>query len=210
MRGMAQPSARPQRLAAPATLAALVVALAGCSDGGAGPADEGEAAPGPAPASLPATSAPAEPPVPRQVVTNLTLDGQTATAACAGVDTTGHCQILQQPESSWTEFSTLGLPGTPVRVQATFTWTPMAPQAPDLRVYVFSLAAEGPPVDGVEVRGDSPLALDVDLAGLEPGTGYAISVHSHTEAGAGGAMAIAEASQPFHAELAITSLVANG
>lgn len=208
MRGMLPRTAGLPQLATSAALALLVVALAGCSDGGPGGVDGGDAVDGATSASLPTPSAPVEPPAPRQVVTNVTLDGQTATAACAGVDTSGHCQILQQPESSWTEFSTLGLPGTPVRVQATFTWTPVAEQAPDLRVYVFSLAAEGPPVDGVEVTGDSPLAVDVDLAGLEPGVGYAISVHSHTEAGAGGAMAIAEASQPFHAELAITSLVA--
>lgn len=187
----------------------LLTTFAGCADGAGQPGDDDAAGAEEPDAGLAGTNATVAPPAPepRPIVTNLTLDGQTATAVCVGAAGAGQCQVLQQPASSWTEFSTLGLPGTPTRLQATFTWTPVAPESPDLRVFVFSLAPEGPPVDGVHLTGDSPLTVDVDLAALEPGAGYAISIHSFTEVGAADAFVIGEASQPFHAELSITSMV---
>lgn len=191
-----------------AWLVLVAVALAGCSD--AGDAD----APG-APSStstftssdtLSESTSPSSP-VPQTLVTPLVFDGATATAACAGYAATGHCQIVAQPRQSWTEFSTLGLTGMPVRIAGNFTWTAATPATADLRVFLFSLSPEGPPVDGVEVQGPSPLAIDVDLSALTPGAGYAMSVHSHTDVATGDAGVIVEPSQEFHADLRVTTVV---
>lgn len=132
------------------------------------------------------------------VATTLSWEGSTASAACVPL----RCQIVQQPERSWSEFSGLGVPGRPVRASGTLTWEPATPATEELRVFVFSLDAEGMVVDGTEVRGPSPLAFDVDLWSWT-GEDFAYSLHGHHEA----AGFIVETSQPFHMDTTILSLV---
>lgn len=166
----------------------------------------------------PPASAPSEPPVdvaaleedpdeeaiaaeeaePEPIVTSAAWEGRTASAFCGPT----RCDIVEQPERSWTEFPELGVAGRTIRVTGELTWTSETPLTEELRLYVFGMPAQGEmPVDALEISGPSPIAFDVDLSGWD-GPLFAFSIHGHHEAGP----LITEKGQPFSMAAEITWL----
>lgn len=169
----------------------------------AGSAAASPAAPAPASssASTPTSPTGANASAPETRTTSIAWDGSTASAVC--VIPAHRCDILQQPESSWNEFSELGVPGRAIRASGVLTWEPATPLTEEMHVFVFSLDETGMPVDSMQITGPSPLAFDVDLSEWT-GVDFAYSLHGHHEYDPA---LIVETSQPFHMETAIVSLV---
>lgn len=132
--------------------------------------------------------------------TVLAWDGATASAMC--VMPAQRCDIVQQPRSSWNEFTALGVPGRPIRASGTLTWEAATPATEELHIFVFSLDETGMPIDSTRITGPSPLAFDVDLSEWT-GVEFAYSLHSHHEFQD---TLIVETSQSFHMVTNILSL----
>lgn len=183
----------------------LAVVLAGCSDGSgaaAGGATATGAPAGPAPAGDQAGLPPADAPAAERddtATTPIHIEGSTAVGACAVVQ----CHY----EMTDTAFTTLE-PAGGLRLSGTLTWDAVSPTSEELTLYVPTL------VDGEShwepgypsASGPSPLAFDLDLAGLG-GVSLGLIVGNGVATGVPGGVVAVQTPQAFTLDATYVHLV---